>query len=312
MELPLHGSAGSYAMRMLDAHVHFWRLGHHDCTWPPPDLAAIHRDFLPDDWQCVASPHGVQAAIAVQSQASERDTAWVLDIAAADPRIAGVVGWTDLAAPDAPSRVATLAKRPKLRGLRPMLQDLPEDDWILKPVLRPAIDAMAAHGLRLDALVRVRQLRHLVRFAVRHPGLGIVVDHAGKPPLATGDLAPWRTQMAALAQCRNVVCKLSGLATEAGADWRRDDLAPCVDHLLATFGPDRLLWGSDWPVVNLASSYADWLRCAGELTRLPAVQRAAVFGGNAARMYGIGTTTGPARTATPYGDPGPRRVAGAP
>lgn len=278
---------------VLDAHVHFWELGRHDCTWPPAELAAIHRDFVPDDWQRVAAPLGIRAAIAVQSQPAGRDTEWLLETADADQRIVGVVGWTDLAARDARARIEALAARPKLRGLRPMLQDLPDDAWILKDALRPAIEAMIAHGLRFDALVRARQLRHLVRFAVRYPDLGIVIDHAGKPPIATGDLDPWRAQMVALAQCRNVVCKLSGLVTEAGADWQPGDLAPCVGHLLAVFGPERLLWGSDWPVLDLASDYADWFRHAGDLVQLSGGERAAVFGGNAARFYGVGVPKEP-------------------
>ncbi|MES2403462.1 MAG: amidohydrolase family protein [Pseudomonadota bacterium] len=271
----------------VDAHVHFWRIARNDCTWPPPELAAIHRDFLPQDWRREADAVGVDAAIAVQSQPSERDTAWLLELAHDDTRIAGVVGWTDLSAHDAPERIAALASRPKLRGLRPMLQDLPDDDWILQTALTSAIDAMVAHDLCFDALIKPRHLLSLLRFAERHPALRIVIDHAAKPEIAHGTLEPWRAQIAALAELPHVFCKLSGLLTEAGDDWHAHDPAPWIDHLLATFGPRRLLWGSDWPVVKLAADYSRWFNLADNLAGLAGDERAALFGGNAIRFYGI-------------------------
>ena len=272
---------------MIDAHCHFWQIGRHDCTWPPPELGVIHRDFLPDDWQRQGRVAGVDAAIAVQSQPSGRDTDWLLQLATNDARIAGVVGWADLAARNATDRIAELAAHPKLRGLRPMLQDLPEDDWLLRPGLQPAIKAMVAHDLCFDALVRPRHLPHLLRFAERHPGLRVVIDHAAKPDIAGGALEPWRTHIAALAGFPNVACKLSGLVTEAGEAWRSDDLRPYIEHLLETFGPCRLLWGSDWPVVNLAADYARWFAAADELAGVSDDERTALFGRNAARVYGI-------------------------
>ncbi|MBU6416626.1 MAG: amidohydrolase family protein [Xanthomonadaceae bacterium] len=273
-------------MMAIDAHVHFWRIGCNDCAWPPPELTAIHRDFLPEDWQWEADAAGIDAAIVVQSQPSARDTTWLLELARDDARIAGVVGWADLAARDAPDRIAALASHPKLRGLRPMLQDLP-DNWILQPAVAPAIEAMIAHHLCFDALVKPRHLPHLLRFAESHPALRIVVDHAAKPDIARGELDPWRAQIAASAERANVSCKLSGLVTEAGERWHPDDLRPYVEHLLATFGPRRLLWGSDWPVVNLAGDYSRWFDLAGQLTHLQGDARAALFGGNAMRVYGI-------------------------
>lgn len=279
--------ASDPVVMVIDAHVHFWRIGRNDCAWPPPDLATIHRDFVPDDWQRAAAATPVAAAVAVQSQPSGRDTDWLLELARNDERIAGVVGWVDFSAPDAPRRIDKLAAHPKLRGLRPMLQDLPDDDWILREELAPAVEAMTAHGLCFDALVRPRHLPHLLRFAERHPGLPIVIDHAAKPDIAHGVLEPWCTGMAGLAALPNVACKLSGLVTEAGERSHADGLRPYVERLLETFGPRRLLWGSDWPVLNLASDYRRWFELAGVLTHLGDEQRAAVFGGNAARFYGI-------------------------
>lgn len=290
--LPRH-APGPFSMprgpgvAMIDAHCHFWRLYQNDCTWPPAALTAIHRDFLPDDWQREADAVGIRAAIAVQSQPSDRDTDWLLELTRDDPRMAGMIGWVNLAVPGAPGRIAALAEHPKLRGLRPMLQDLPDNDWILQPIVRPAIEAMVAHSLCFDALVRPRHLPHLLRFAERHPTLRIVIDHAAKPDVAGGILDPWRAYMAELAKFPSVVCKLSGLLTEAGEAWRPGALRPYLDHLLATFGPRRLLWGSDWPVVNLTADYPRWFDVADKLAGLAEDERAALFGDNAARVYGI-------------------------
>lgn len=286
---PPAGPAGDPVAMQVDAHVHFWQIGRNDCAWPPPELTAIHRDMLPAEWQEEAKPLGIDAAIVVQSQPSARDTAWLLELARDHACIAGVVGWVDLAAPDAPATIAALVQEPKLRGLRPMLQDLPEDDWLLHAELAPAIEAMIAHHLCLDALVRPRHLPHLVRFAERHPALSIVIDHAAKPDIVRRALDPWRACIAELAALPQVSCKLSGLATEAGCDWRPQDLQPFVEHLLATFGPRGLLWGSDWPVIHLASGYSQWFGVADALTCLAGDEWAALFGDNAVRVYGIRT-----------------------
>lgn len=281
--------AGDPVAMQVDAHVHFWQIGRNGCVWPPPELSAIHRDFLPAAWRDEAEPLDIDAAIIVQSQPSARDTRWLLELARDHACVAGVVGWVHLAAPEAPARIAALAREPKLRGLRPMLQDLPEDDWLLRAELVPAIEAMIAHGLCLDALVRPRHLPHLLRFAENHPALRIVIDHAAKPDVARCALDPWRARIAELAALPQVTCKLSGLVTEAGDDWHPDDLRPFAEHLLATFGPRRLLWGSDWPVVNLASGYSRWFGLADALTGLAGDERTALFGDNAVRVYGIGT-----------------------
>ncbi|MBS0431158.1 MAG: amidohydrolase family protein [Proteobacteria bacterium] len=272
---------------MIDAHLHCWQLGRHGCTWPPPELAAIHQDFDVRDWWREAAPLGVVAGVLVQSQPGEDDTAWLLDRAAQNAAIVAVVGWADWSARDAAARIAALAAHPKLRGLRPMLQDLPDDDWILRPQLAPAIEAMIAHDLCFDALVKPRHLPHLLRFAQAHPALRIVVDHAGKPEIARGIDESWRAHLAQLAKLPNVSCKLSGLLTEAGAHGSAEGLRPAVEHLLQAFGPRRLLWGSDWPVLKLAADYRRWFALADALTGLRGDERKALFGGNAARFYGV-------------------------
>ncbi|PWC35783.1 amidohydrolase family protein [Azospirillum sp. TSO35-2] len=268
----------------IDAHQHFWRMDSRAGQWPPPELAAIHRDFLPPDLLPLIEREGVDGTILVQSLPSEADTDFLLDIAGRHGFIRGVVGWTDLTAADAPQRVAALATHRKLKGLRPMVQD-EAADWLDNPALDPAARAMVAAGLRFDALVLPRHLPSLWRFARRHPALPIVIDHAAKPDIATGGTPNWAADMAALAELPNVWCKLSGLLTEAGDRTGIDDIRPYTDRLIALFGTGRLIWGSDWPVLRLAGDYAGWLEMCRRLVPLP--DHRAVFGGNAAAFYGL-------------------------
>ena len=273
---------------LIDAHQHFWRVGANDFSWPTQDLTAIHRDFGPADLAAVGAPFGLSGSVLVQSQPSDRDTDWLLEVADAKPLVLAVVGWADLLAPDAPARIARLAQAPKLRGLRPMLQILADDAWIADPALDPAIDAMVAHGLSLDALVLTRHLPHLRQLALRRPELAIVIDHGAKPPIAAGKISAWAIAIDGLAALPQVFCKLSGLLTEAGADQPSDVLKPYVDHLVEAFGPQRLMWGSDWPVLNLAGDYGAWLALARELSGLShEADLTALFGGTARRFYRI-------------------------
>ena len=275
---------------MIDAHQHFWRLGHNDCRWPTPDLAVIHRDYGPEDLKRLAGPAGVTGSVLVQSQPSDCDTDWLLALAAEEPFVLGVVGWVDLGASDAPARIADLAACPKLKGLRPMLQDLEDDDWMLGAALAPAVAAMVRHDLVFDALVRPRHLPHLTVFADRHPELSIVIDHAAKPGIGAGEDNSWRGDMERLSRRPNVACKLSGLLTEAPSAEARTcgALRPYVDRLLACFGPQRLMWGSDWPVAELAGDYAGWLAQAHVLTRaIGKDEQTSIFENTARRVYGL-------------------------
>lgn len=272
----------------IDAHQHLWRLAARGNAWPPPALAAIRRDIDAAELAPLLARHGIAGSIAVQSLPCEDDTVFLLDQARQHAFILGVVGWVDLAAPSAPQRIAALAADCKLVGLRPMLPDLP-DNWLDQPALAPAVDAMLAHGLRFDALVEPRHLPALFDFARRHPALAIVIDHAAKPFIAQGVRDPWRTDIARLAELPQVYCKLSGLVTEAGTGWHLAQLHPYVEHVLDVFGPRRVIWGSDWPVVNLDADYDAWLAASEALLEhLDVAQRAAIFGANARHFYGIG------------------------
>lgn len=279
---------------MIDAHQHCWQIGAHQCTWPTPDLSAIYRDFSVSDLQALAEPLGVRGSVLVQSQPSDADTDFLLQCARAHPFVKAVVGWVDLASEEAPARIAYLAQQPKLRGLRPMLQGLDEDDWILRPELAPAIAAMLEHGLSFDALVYPRHLPYLRIFAERYPHLPIVIDHAAKPAIAAHEppqYRAWCQAMAELAALPQVMCKVSGLVTEAGRHQGAEILTDYLAQLLQLFGPHRLLWGSDWPVVDLAAnpslaSYEGWLALSKRFfARQPAVHLNAIFGENARGFY---------------------------
>jgi L-fuconolactonase len=273
-------------VRRIDAHQHFWRLGRGDYGWLTPDLAPIYRDFLPDDLAPLLAASDIAGTILVQAAPSLAETLFLRDLAIAAPFVQGIVGWVDFDAADAAPRIDHLAQDLMLVGLRPMIHDLPDPGWIAQAPIGAAIAAMERHGLVFDALVRPVHLVPLLGFAQRYPGLAIVIDHGGKPEIAAGRLEPWRADIAALGRLRNVACKLSGLVTEAGDGWSVERLAPFVEHLVAVFGPERLVFGSDWPVCTLASSYDEWVAAAGALLAgLAEPDRAKIMGGNAERIY---------------------------
>jgi len=276
-------------MVRIDAHHHFWRLSRGDYRWLTPALAAIHRDFALDDLVPWLRRAGIGATVLVQAAPTVAETEFLLDKAARSGGVVqGVVGWVDLASPNAIPTLERLARDRTLRGVRPMLQDLADPDWIARPDVRRTLSSLPTLGLRFDALVTPRELPALLRMLDQQPELAVVVDHGAKPPIAAGRREPWASLIAAVAAHPQVHCKLSGLATEAGPEWSADTLRPWVDHLLECFGPQRLLWGSDWPVVDLAGGYGRWLAATDALLApLAAEDRAAILGGNATRFYGF-------------------------
>ena len=270
----------------IDAHHHLWTLARGDYGWLTPALAPIHRDFSLADLAPHLAVADIQGTILVQAAPTEAETMFLLDIAAKAQVVRGVVGWTDFDAADGGARIDVLAAHKLLVGLRPMVQDIPDDDWLLRPALAPLLAAMARNSLVFDALVLPRHLPRLLRLADDHPGVQFVLDHCAKPRLATGEIADWQGDVARLAERPNIVCKLSGLATEAAMGWQITDLRKAVDHVVTCFGTDRLMWGSDWPVVNLAGGYEKWFAAAEALLAdVSADEKAAIFGDNAARIY---------------------------
>jgi len=269
---------------IIDAHQHFWQLTRGDYDWLTPEIAPLYRDFMPDDLAPHLSRNDIDGTILVQAAPTVAETVFLLEIAERTPFVLGVVGWTDFTATTAANDIEQLAKHPKLVGLRPMIQDIADDTWMLRPDLAPAFEAMIEYDLTFDALVLPRHLPHLRALLSRHPKLRTVIDHGAKPDIADAKFVSWANDMEAIAHDTNAYCKLSGLLTEAGTDWTKADVAPYVTHLFDTFGPRRLVWGSDWPVLTLAASYDDWHEMATSF--IPnASDRNAIFGANALDLY---------------------------
>ncbi|WP_190168412.1 amidohydrolase family protein [Streptomyces mirabilis] len=275
----------------VDAHHHVWDLSVRDQDWiNGPELRPLRRDFGVADLAPQARAAGVDRTVLVQTITVPEETPEFLALAARSELIAGVVGWTDLTRPDVADELARLRELPggrHLKGIRHQVQGEPDPEWLLRPDVRDGLAAVAEAGLVYDLVVLPHQLPACVRAAAGHPGLTFVLDHLGKPPIATGVLRPWATAVRALAALPNTVCKLSGMVTEADhAKWTVDGLRPYADTVLDAFGPGRLMFGSDWPVCTLAASYGQVVDAAEELTGgLGAEERAEVFGGTATRVY---------------------------
>jgi L-fuconolactonase len=271
---------------IVDAHQHFWDPARGDYGWLKPDNP-IHRVFGTADLRPLLVTTGIDATILVQAAPTVAETDYMLEIARNAKFILGVVGWIDLLAPDAADEVRRRAADPLFLGVRPMLQDIGQPDWILQSALTPALNAIAAEGLVFDALIRAPQIAVITELAARHPQLSVVLDHAAKPKLGNADaMAAWARDMEALAVLPNVTCKLSGLLTELPPGGGLDDVSRAVGVLFDLFGPQRLIWGSDWPVSTLAGGYQSWFDLAREAVaaREPSAVRA-VMGDNAARIY---------------------------
>ena len=279
---------------IIDAHHHLWKVARDDYFWMDtranPALAAIAQDFLVEDYRALAAANGVGGSVVVQAAQTVAETQWLLDQAqASHGLILGVVGWIDMAARDAPETLEPLASNRLLRGIRPMLQDIPDLEWVLQPALDAAFRALIARDLTFDVLIKPPHLASALTLLTRYPELRAVVDHGAKPAIGQRQWQPWADQMQRIARETAASCKLSGLVTEASPRWTVDDLRRYSDHLLDCFGPKRLMWGSDWPVALLASDYTCWLDAARQLLQgLSSDERADVMGENARRFYRLG------------------------
>jgi len=272
----------------VDAHQHFWRYSEEEYGWIGDPMAAIRRDFLPGDLRPMLLDTGIDATVAVQARQSLEETDWLLDLADAHDWIAGVVGWVPLASSRTHETLEELAARPKLKGVRHVLQGEP-DEYMQRDDFNAGIALLRRYSLTYDVLVLERQLPVAIQLVDRHPEQPFVLDHVAKPLIAAHELEPWRTQIRELARRPHVACKLSGMVTEAAFDtWTVEDLRPYIETVLECFGPGRLMFGSDWPVCTVASSYARWVGVVRDFTaELTEDEQESIFGGNAARFYGL-------------------------
>ncbi len=272
----------------IDAHHHLWRYTPDEFDWITEPMGALRRDFLADDLAAVMDTASADGAIAVQARQSTAETEWLLDVAATTPEIVGVVGWLDLREADLSQQLERFRAEPLLRGVRHVVQ-AEATGFLADARFNKGVSQLHATGLVYDILIHAGQLGEAIRFVDRHPQQSFVLDHLGKPRVREGLLEPWQREFRELAQRSNVCCKLSGLVTEADPHrWSMETLTPYVETALEAFGPDRLMIGTDWPVLTLGCSYARWWELVAAWTaRLSVKEQAAILGATAQRVYGL-------------------------
>ncbi|HEU4833029.1 MAG TPA: amidohydrolase family protein [Pyrinomonadaceae bacterium] len=272
---------------MIDSHQHFWQVGRFDYPWMSKDLGVLYRDYLPADLSPILQQHHVTQTILVQASNSLAESHWLLDLAASNNFIAGVVGWVDLTSPDIDAQLNELCARPKFKGVRHLVESEPNDDWLVQPPVLSNLQKLSARGLSYDLLVHTRHLKYVPRVAESCPDLKLVIDHLAKPPIARNEIKEWSHALQPLARYPNIHCKLSGLVTEANwKSWQIDDLRPFVDCALEFFGAERMMFGSDYPVCLLAATYDRVLDSFQEILKyVRDADSEKIFAGNAAKFY---------------------------
>lgn len=271
----------------IDSHQHFWTPQRGDYTWMPQDDPILTKPYLPRDLAPLLASAAVEKTVLVQAAATVQESEYMLGLADASDFVAGVVGWVDFEKPSDLAHMTRLAKHPKFLGLRPMIQDIPDDLWMARGDVQWAFRAICDLDLTFDALGFPRHVDPFLALFKRYPDLRVVVDHCMKPQIRdSAGFARWAEGMSRIAGETAAYVKFSALITEDGPDWSVARLRPYVDHILASFGPERVMWGSDWPVCLLRASYGDWHLAALELTQhLSDADKAQIFGGTAAQFY---------------------------
>lgn len=253
---------------IVDSHQHFWRLDRGDYDWLNADITALYRDYLPNDLMSEPIKLKVPETVVIQAAATNQETDFLLGLANKHEFIRGVVGWLDMT--DYPAnidRLTQLAKNPKLKGIRPMLQEIADPDWILNPLFQPVFEKLIELDLSFDALINTAHLESILRIAKQYPLLRIVINHCAKPDIANHSFKNWARKLAYFQDKKNVFIKVSGLTTEASQNQQStNSYRRYFQHVYKTFGAHRMMWGSDWPVVNLNSDYQKWLHISTMLS----------------------------------------------
>jgi L-fuconolactonase len=271
----------------IDAHHHLWRYRKEEYGWIGPGMEALARDFLPRDLQEEMPACGIDGSVAVQASQSLEETDWLLEMAREANFIRGVIGWAPIASAEFPGVLERWRGNLLLKGLRHIVQDEADDDFINRKDFNAGISALAGSKLIYDILIYERHLPTTIKFVDRHPNQTFVLDHIAKPRIKDRMLEPWRRNVFELARRANVFCKLSGMVTEANwTNWANGDLQPYIDAVLEAFGPSRLMVGSDWPVCLLACTYRKWFEVLGDLLKeLSGAEQELIFGGVATKIY---------------------------
>jgi L-fuconolactonase len=271
----------------IDAHHHFWKYNPAEYDWIDDSMTAIRRSFLPADLKRELDNVGIHGAVSVQAQQALEETTWLLDLADENSFLKGVVGWAPLVDPNVRAILDGLASRRKLKGIRHIIQAEPDDDFILRDDFNGGVRLLTEYGLAYDILIYERHLPQTIEFVDRHPSQVFILDHLAKPRVKDNEVEPWRTSIRRLAQRDNVYCKISGLVTEANwKSWTEGPLFVYLETVLDAFGPHRLMFGSDWPVCLIASSYEKWYEVVSRFCeKFSRDEQARIFGGTAIEAY---------------------------
>lgn len=276
---------------MIDAHIHFWDMARDDDILIVRREPSLRRQAMPPELLPLMAQAGVRGAVAVQSAPNPGESGHLIGVSARLAEVRGVVGWVDLTAPDVRDRARTLAARPKVVGVRAMLNRVEPVGWLAEDRVRPGLEALAEAGLSLDVIARAEHVPAVAAVAEALPGLAIVVDHGATAPLRRNDRRDWLTAIARIGAIGSIATKFSGLAEEAPENWTPETLEPAFRHLLTCFGPRRIMWASNWPVIDLRGGYARWLAASRTLldrAGLSASEREAIEDANARRIYRLG------------------------
>jgi L-fuconolactonase len=273
----------------IDSHQHFWRYSPVEHPWMTGEMDRLKRDFLPQDLAPLLESLDFDGSIVVQASQTLNETRWLLELAGKHEFIQGVVGWVDLMSADLPSQLDSLAPRAKFVGVRHIVQDEPDDEFMLRPDFMNGIAQLEQYGLTYDLLIHPKHLRAAAQLVRSFPEQPFVLDHIAKPRIAEGLLSPWREDIEVLARCPNVLCKLSGMVTEAAWNrWKPSNFSRYLDVVVEAFTPDRLMIGSDWPVCTLSGDYASSMQIVIDyIEQFAPDERAGMLGGNCARFYRI-------------------------
>ena len=272
---------------IVDSHIHLWDLEKFEYSWMPRDAAVIRRNYLPQDIKRLMERNGVSKVVLVQAEESVEETEFLLDLAEANEFIGAVVGWVDLSDPNVGNQLESLALRPKLIGVRNLLTLHPDDAWLSRANSIRGLVELDKHDLSYDLLIQPRHLKYVPQLVEQIPGLRIVVNHIAIPPMASGEMEPWATDLATVASIPTVYCKISGLFAEFYyAPWKTDDIKPYVEYVVNQFGFDRVMWASDWPPCLMGASYDQALDVALEcIGPISPEDKAKFLGGNATNFY---------------------------
>lgn len=276
-------------MTIIDTHHHFWKYSTAEYGWISEEMKSIRRDFLPADLKKTLDEAGVSGAVSVQARTTVEESDWLLSMAEKNDFLRGVVGWVPLTEKDVDKHLERLAKHKKFKGVRHVIQGEPDDNYILRPDFNEGIKKLLKYKLRYDILIFEKHLKPSIRFVDQHPNQMFILDHVAKPKIKERILSPWREDMIELGKRPNVYCKISGMITEA--DWKKwtsADLAPYLDTALQAFGPKRLLFGSDWPVMLVAGQYKPWVELVKEtIKRYSKDEQEQILSKNAITAYGL-------------------------